>query len=859
MWRSAGSRRCLPALLCVALTLSTLVVGPAGAAGKKPDLVVTAITASPTSAFPGDPIEIETKTLNKGKATAGGSTTSIYLSVDATRGPGDKALKRVHAVPKLKPGRSARATLQGVVPRTVTAGGYRVIACADSKKKVAESKEGNNCRTASAPVEIAAATSEHLIEEALESGDIDEETALEYRVFAAFGDPRLPAEYEGDDSEVIESDALVDAATRFTSLSPDAQATLAPFLIPPYHAGSHWSGVGASAARPTGAEPPAETPWCDGSLITENWNSLDTLNGKVRVWWQQRYNETDRAEAEEIVDAIDDKIWPGLTSLMGREPLSDASVFGCDGGDGKLDIALVDAATATTVPATLFGCKNTAAHILFDRGRANRLPYVAHEIMHAIQFSYSISEGCGEYEWLREATAQWVQDYISDPSYGIGVAPDDTEWEHEAPKKFLGHPEMPLESLSPQHHDYGAYVFFFYLARVTNPSVIPEIWNNTTSMDSLEAIKPAIGGAWDPVWKEFAKYNWNQGSLDHYKDWDGLTSHAALADSGALPKGETNFQIGVKHLATKYITFVPQEKLTSLDFTNKSVDVEGAGVQAIIKYKDGTDKVEDWSDEEKVNVCLEDPEVESITLVLTNSNSDKDNKITHDFTWEGFDDLCCTSQPAPRAARAVGASDCEGDGTITWTWSHVAEGPGGWEHVSFDYNASAQMTFDFVATDYDPDTYEDTGNSSYTYSGSGVEERNRGYSEGCGGDVVERWESQDSRSGTFRSAESEPSGFVQHDGTFFLSAVPWYDSTMNYTLKCGSDESSGTSHTELAGAAFVICPQEAWNFGVTLQPTAETATTRSYSIDCSSTDTYERNNMTHTETVNVTGSITLSK
>ena len=314
----------------------------------------------------------------------------------------------------------------------------------------------------------------------------------------------------------------------------------------------------------------------------------------------------------------------------------------------------------------------------------------------------------------------------------------------------------------------------------------------------------------------------------------------------------------MQHLATKYITFVPQEKLTSLDFTNRSVDVEGAGVQAIIKYKDGTDKVEDWSDKETVNVCLEDPEVESITLVLTNSNTDKNNKITHDFTWEGLDDLCCTSQPAARASVGA-ATDCQGDGNITWTLSHSAEGPSSWEWTTYTYNATAQMTLDLEALEDDPNTYEDTGNSSFTYTGSGVEERNRGHSEGCGGDVIEKWEYQDSRSSTFRSAESEPSAWTYDDETLSLSAIPWYDRTTTYTNKCGADESSTTYSSELAGFGFVACPHEPFNFGVTLEKTAETATTRTYSIDCSSTDTYEVNNMTHTETVNVTGSITLSK
>ena len=49
------------------------------------------------------------------------------------------------------------------------------------------------------------ATSYQLIDQALAAKHIDDETAHKYRVFAAFGDSRLPAAYRGHDRGLEES------------------------------------------------------------------------------------------------------------------------------------------------------------------------------------------------------------------------------------------------------------------------------------------------------------------------------------------------------------------------------------------------------------------------------------------------------------------------------------------------------------------------------------------------------------------------------------------------------------------------------------------------------------------------------
>jgi hypothetical protein len=131
----------------VVLAFFVIPIAGAEAATPKPDLVVSSITQPPATATPGTSFAATDRTRNRGKASAGASTTRYFLSLDAKVGKGDMRLGE-HSVPRLKPGKSSsrRATMK--VPTFAHAGTYRVIACADRKSNVKESNERNNCASA---------------------------------------------------------------------------------------------------------------------------------------------------------------------------------------------------------------------------------------------------------------------------------------------------------------------------------------------------------------------------------------------------------------------------------------------------------------------------------------------------------------------------------------------------------------------------------------------------------------------------------------------------------------------------------------------------------------------------------------
>jgi CARDB protein len=122
-----------------------------------PDLVVSAVSNPPAVVIRGQKFSVTDTTLNQGGSTAGASITRYYLSLDQVRGPGDKRLGGKRLIPALASGASSTGTVNVKVKLTTKLKTYYLLACADDKKLVPESDEGNNCIASETKVEVRAA------------------------------------------------------------------------------------------------------------------------------------------------------------------------------------------------------------------------------------------------------------------------------------------------------------------------------------------------------------------------------------------------------------------------------------------------------------------------------------------------------------------------------------------------------------------------------------------------------------------------------------------------------------------------------------------------------------------------------
>jgi CARDB protein len=148
-------RRTTALALTLATAATSAVMAHAPATAKPPkraDLVVSTVTAPPATAQPGTSFATSATVASKGRVAAGASSVQFYLSKDRVRSSDDIA-GGTAKIKKIKPKRKQTAKASIAVPQNAD-GTYYVVACADSRKKVKESKENNNCRSSETPVDV---------------------------------------------------------------------------------------------------------------------------------------------------------------------------------------------------------------------------------------------------------------------------------------------------------------------------------------------------------------------------------------------------------------------------------------------------------------------------------------------------------------------------------------------------------------------------------------------------------------------------------------------------------------------------------------------------------------------------------
>lgn len=428
-------------------------------------------------------------------------------------------------------------------------------------------------------------TSIDLIEQALGNGTIDAETALIYEVYAAFGDPTLPAEYRGDYStNPLQGEFIMSkVADEWPSLSAETQAALEPFFVPPAFPGS-WtdkfdstSQTASSASsgftlspliqqESLGTSYPVPSP-----VPKEGWvpnGKLPGGNDAPVVVWYRTEDPAGNNEANAILANIG-TIWDKLHYLMKVEPLDDTAFVNEYGIDDRIDIYIcyVPQLLESTKQSTTLGVDCTFApdkcapapsfivlNPIYVTQDADLVGTLVHELMHAFQRSYSYAKGCSSYLWWWEATAEWAVDYV----YPTAVPPVTTAYEADKNPEwsrlpaFFTHASSPLDDATEVDGVelyYSRYVFPFFLwhmyGAVGDSNVIRNIFINDGSLDSLTAIDTTLKqmgcGGLEKVWPLFEEYNWNRPPLQYYKDWDNIQRGMKTEDF-ALPSIVKDYQ-----------------------------------------------------------------------------------------------------------------------------------------------------------------------------------------------------------------------------------------------------------------------------------------------------------------------------
>jgi hypothetical protein len=501
-----------------------------------------------------------------------------------------------------------------------------------------------------------AASSYTLIAQALAAGQIDQETAYKYRVFAAFGDSRLPVPYRGDDAGIEVPPSVLEAGSLVQSFSAQTQADLAPFFMPPAEPGSWLTlpTIDSTDAVPS-LDDEGDTRAHGPSVMTSErrrqaqairWHTVPAAGGKVKVWAQLRY-AGDSAKAEAIAREISSTIWPELVRLF-WEPLSDAtSVY--DNGGPELDVFLVrptsrDTARiraqwggrgdwrGLTLPSTPGRCDDGAHFLLIRSDRplgsatsSGLLQIVAHEMTHAITGKLPLKGDCKQYTWIREATGTWSEHWVY----------PNAQSEHERAPKFYIEKRRSLDKIvdETELYEYGSYLFPLHLMLSgRRERAIPQMWREFANHDTRAGINAAlqtVGTTLDKVFPEFAVQNLNRATADDYKRIDGLPDSPEVnPDSFQVSVGgatgsaayEKEMFMGMRYLSTRYVHFNFDASVRTVTFDNTLVPIQWAGVWGIEKIGGTWQKPADWTAEHSKMWCRDvaTEDIEALVLVFTN-------------------------------------------------------------------------------------------------------------------------------------------------------------------------------------------------------------------------------------------------
>ncbi|MCK5490670.1 MAG: hypothetical protein KAI67_02390 [Candidatus Pacebacteria bacterium] len=546
-----------------------------------------------------------------------------------------------------------QTTISAIIIQLIIAIAILVFYVMKTDDKVQEQKNNNTQEQDSELYEIEGDNSFDLIDIALEKNNIDRETSLIYKMYAVFGDEKLPSEYASEVMMQNANEQFIEVREAFDSLSPETQEALSPFFKRPNDLESYYNLKYQESIEQESTDeiiskiiPSAQARanvnanlYCDDCY-------LFAANSRVKIWYPNVSITAQEAEQGYLMD-IDqatlfsmaerlqtilnnDRIYKRFTELLQREPDND----GVLGGDDALDIYIGTlniraAAVAVSDKSSL----PSSAYIIMNAGWLNFDSYykktLAHEMFHVFQYSYTWK--LSNSRWWAEATAVWSEDFIY----------KGFNYEQKRLKYFLPFPEKTLFDNQPSRFKYGAYIFPYYLAQNSGNETIRNIWEDCNYAGCLDAVDNNISDGFKGQWKEFTLWNYNITPVRYYTDENGFSTISSSQNAvDHFVAGGEKISIGsIRPLSAQVLkinNIVDQniyKQLIFKDLKKFTSQSDKASIKAIIYFQDRSNKIEDWTDKEERRFCLycDDEDKDKCVeenlnyIVLIFSNSDKSN------------------------------------------------------------------------------------------------------------------------------------------------------------------------------------------------------------------------------------------
>ncbi|MBL8161517.1 MAG: PPC domain-containing protein [Anaerolineae bacterium] len=297
--------------------------------------------------------------------------------------------------------------------------------------------------------------------------------------------------------------------------------------------------------------------------------TIDTPNFRIH-YTLEGIDRTTEAFAQEVAKTMEE-VWRIQIEQMGwPAPVPD----GMNGGDGRLDVYLVDmleeegeGALGMATPGDLYG-DNPATEMVERYAASATLQLdndfveieskeqtavelmratAAHEFHHAVQFGYDAND---PYSWYFESTAVWME-IATFPKDQDAVGYVDNNYDY--PEICFGATDEPSDGLL----QYGEWMFIQSLVDAYGRKVVHELWENVARHDGFEALEETLAAYGDTVEAALARYRL-QNVVRDYKFATYFDEETLLwLEDRIVGGGRWVPSDGAQELGANYFAFVP--------------------------------------------------------------------------------------------------------------------------------------------------------------------------------------------------------------------------------------------------------------------------------------------------------------
>ncbi len=342
----------------------------------------------------------------------------------------------------------------------------------------------------------------------------------------------------------------------------------------------------------------------------EGGGSLLTVGGKAKIVYFSNLHQANAHWAKQAIEHI----WPLYKTTMGVEPTGLNIYIG--------DTFVMGKKNSDWVYGLEYSHGDKCYILLSDLNKKETQSTLAHEVFHCWQETL----GLGPYtqnEWFWEATAVWAESWVYPAN----------NTEHEYLRVIF--PTLNYYFFdSAYSHEYGSYLFFYYLFQKNNfsPTEVIKLIKGLRQQNQVDLF--ASWPKFNQALKNYAFWNWNRPPFEKYKDEPFFPYIFPSQDSIWLQRIVKDQPVDISPTVfgggSFYLVLAIDDKIDKLVFDLKKANKlfnSHLSLQALFKV--GTKwHYEDWSEFKERKFCRHKSgqRVKELVLIFANGNLKPDRE-----------------------------------------------------------------------------------------------------------------------------------------------------------------------------------------------------------------------------------------